>query len=141
LSVGIHVKEVYPHLHYHGHGLLFTPGTFSSPHLEDYTTDAPDVDLGVVATLSRVHDFRRHPKHGALHGSEDVLFIDVGRPFGNAKVRDLTDTSLLNQNIISLEILACAKVSDVKEFGTTGRSLYARYPSNEGIPVPRGFVQ
>ncbi len=40
-----------------------------------------------------------------MHGSEDVLLIDVVCPLGDAKVRDLTDTGFLNQNIISLEIL------------------------------------
>lgn len=108
LSVVIHLKNVCSHLHNHGHGFLFTPGTFSSPHLQDYTTNAPDVNLRIIATLSRVHNFRRHPKHGTLHGSKDVLLIDVICPLGDAKVTDLADTGLLNQNIISLEILSYA---------------------------------
>ena len=37
------------------------------------------------------------------------MLIDVVCPLGDAKVGDLTDTSLLNQNIISLEILSCTQ--------------------------------
>ena len=44
-----------------------------------------------------------------MHGGEDVLLIDVVCPFGEAKVRDLADTRLLNQDIIGVEILSSQK--------------------------------
>lgn len=51
-----------------------------------------------------------------MHGGEDVLLIDVVCPFGEAKVRDLADTRLLNQDIISPEILSSQKSVTQKTF-------------------------
>src|SRR6266702_162981 len=137
----IHMKKSCPHLHNHGHGFLFTPRTFSSPHLQDYTTNAPDVDLCIVTTLSRVDNLRCHPENCTLHGGEDILFVYVVCPFRDAKVRNLANTSLLNQDIISFKILSCTTSAMQGKCKSTRDLLCARYPSSAGILVQKEFAR
>jgi hypothetical protein len=140
LSVRTQVKENRSHLHNHGHSFLSTPRTFSSPHLQNNTTNAPDINLCIVAPLSRIDNLRCHPEHSALHGSENILFIDVVGSFRNTKVRNLADARLLNQDIIGLEILLFMISVTQRPCKSTCYLLYARYPWSEDTPVQKGFV-
>ena len=134
-------EEKLTHLDDHGHSFLFTPRTFSSPHLQDYTTNAPDVDLCIVTTLSGIHNLRCHPEDSTLHGGEDILFIYVVCPFRDTKVRYLANASLLNQNIIGLKILSCMTSAMEGKCESTRDLLCARYPSSVGTLVQQGFAR
>ena len=135
------MKKSCPHLHNHCHSFLFTPRTFSGPHLQDYTTNAPDVDLCIVTTLPRVYNLRRHPEDSTLHGGEDVLFVYVVCPFRNAKVRYLANASLLNQYIISFKILSCTTSAMQDKRESMRNLLYARCLSSVDILARKVFAR
>lgn len=88
-------------------GILPWPAT--GPHLQNYTTETPDVNLPVVTMLlafpSSLNNFWRHPKDGTLHRGVYTIFVNVICSFGDAEVRDFTDPRRVHKNVISFQVL------------------------------------
>lgn len=87
------------------HGLLPSPRPLTRPHLEHHTTNTPNIDLGIVTTLSSVDHLGSHPEDSALHGSKHSLLVDIVRPFGNSKIRYLALAVLFDQNVVRFQVL------------------------------------
>ena len=92
--------KVNTHLEEDGDRFLAAPRPLPSPHFQHNTTNAPDVDLGVVSFLLAVDDFRCHPKDGPLHGRVGAKDIDIVRPLRDSEIRDFTKSGLLNEDVI-----------------------------------------
>ena len=75
-----------------GHGFLAQPWPLTCPHFKYYATHTPDIDLRVITLGLGVHDFRRHPEDGALHGSVRRGHVDVICALRNTEVGDLAYT-------------------------------------------------
>lgn len=76
------------------------PWPLTSPHLENDTSNTPNIDLGVIATLLRVDDLGSHPEDGSLHRSVDIGHVDVFGSFRDTKVGDFADARGLHQYVI-----------------------------------------
>ena len=95
------------------------PGSAARPHLQHDTPDTPDIDLEIVSLLLCLDDFWRHPKDGALHSSMRTAV--VVRPFRYSKVRYLTNTRCLDEDVVCLQVLASQYVNEGQAIG--GRNL------------------
>lgn len=86
-------------------GFVTTPWPLTSPHLKHDTSDAPDIDLLVIALRGCVDDLWCHPKDGTLHGCRCPDAIDIIGALGNAKVCYLTDARCFDQDVICFQVL------------------------------------
>ena len=96
--------EANTHLQADGGGSLSTPRFLPRPHFEHNTTNAPDVDLGIVPLLWVADYFRCGPKHGTLGGIVGTGHVDVVLPLRSTKTRNLTDSEL-NENCLCRQAL------------------------------------
>jgi hypothetical protein len=101
---------------------FWMPRAFTSAHLEDNTTQTPDIHLTTVS-LRGDQNLGSHPKHRSLHcggrliGTINVVWNVISGEqggvrsaltmftLGDSEIGDLADSFKINKNIIRLQIL------------------------------------
>lgn len=98
------IKTRDTHLEHDRNHLFTDPRPHTRPHLQDYATHTPDVDLKVVSLLLRIDNLRCHPEYCALHSGECASGLVIC-PLRDTKIGNFANSRHLNKYIIRFQIL------------------------------------